>query len=113
MAAQVKYISVTSQILSILQNDTDTFFAVKFINRLKSTSLFLTVYSFLQQFNSISAGGIQTLNVSSSLLSQIFGLSVFTLETYTLAQNKVDTLSERLHDGVENILLVIFLPKLQ
>ena len=33
------------------------FFAVKFINRLKSTSLLLTVYSFLQQFNPISAGG--------------------------------------------------------
>ena len=33
------------------------FLAVKFINRLKSTSLFLTVFRFLQQFNPISAGG--------------------------------------------------------
>ena len=48
---QVRYISFTSQILSISPHYTDTFFfAVKCIKRLKSTTLFLTVYIFFVRF---------------------------------------------------------------
>ena len=68
-----------SNILTIKHNK-DNFFAAKFINRLKSTSLFLTVYRFLQQVDPISAGGIHPLEVfpcSHHFLTFL----VFTLET--------------------------------
>ena len=51
------------------------FLAVKFINRLKSTSIFVTVYSFCKSLTLYELGEIQPFEVFSSLLLQTLTFS--------------------------------------